>query len=121
MTDKWIKDTGLIFSLVFLIFGYLKGSKDLLLLAGVFLSVSIFAPQMMYPVALSWQKLAELLGLVVPKIFFGVVFFAIILPIGSLRRFLKGDMLFISKWREAKTVFIERNHRFVKQDIEQPY
>lgn len=121
MTDKWIKDTGLIFSLVFLFLGYTKDSKDLLILAGIFLVAATFFPAVMYPVALLWQKIAELLGLIVPKIFFGLVFFAIILPIGALRRFLKGDRLFISKWREAKTVFIERNHRFIKEDIEQPY
>ncbi|MBI2120769.1 MAG: hypothetical protein HYT94_04065 [Parcubacteria group bacterium] len=121
MTDKWIKDTGLVFALVFLVLGYVKESQDLLVVSGVLLFISIFIPQAIYPVALLWQKIAELLGLIVPKIFFGIVFFAIILPIGFLRRFLKGDMLFILKWREAETVFKERNHLFVKQDVEQPY
>lgn len=121
MTDKWIKDTGTVFALIFLILGYAKESKNLLIVSGIFLLALIFAPQTISPFAFLWQKAAELLGYVVPKIFFGFVFFLIILPIGALRRFIKGDMLFISKWRDAKTVFIERRHLFTKQDIEQPY
>lgn len=121
MTDKWINDTGLVFALLFLILGYGKGNKNFLIISGAFLLAVILAPRLLYSIAFVWLKLAELLGLVVPKIFFGLVFFAIILPVGVVRRLTKGDELFISNWRESKTVFRERNYVFIKQDIEQPY
>lgn len=121
MTEKWIKDTGLVLALVFLVLGYIQESKDLLVVSGIFLVAVMFASNLLLPFAFVWQKIAEILGAVIPKIFFGAVFFAIILPVGVLRRFLKGDMLFISKWRETRTVFKERNHRFMRQDMEVPY
>lgn len=121
MTDKWINDTGLVFAFFFLILGYGKGNKNFLIISGVFLLALIFLPSALYSIAFVWQKLTELLGLVVPKIFFGLVFFVIILPVGVLRRFLKGDALLITTWREAHTVFIKRNHLFIKHDIETPY
>jgi hypothetical protein len=121
MNEKWIQDTGLVFALFFLILGYAKDDKNLLVISGIFLAVSLFIPIVMYPIAFLWLKFTELLRLIIPKIFFGFVFFVIILPMGVFRRVTKGDTLFLSKWREAKTVFINRNHLFNKQDLENPY
>ncbi|MCK5059903.1 MAG: hypothetical protein KAR00_02025 [Candidatus Pacebacteria bacterium] len=120
MTEKWIRDTGLVFSLVFLVVGF-NGNQALLMISGVLLAVTMFIPKTLYPLAFVWLKLVELLNLVVPKFFFGVVFFVIILPIGVSRRFLKGDTLLISNWREMSTSFVERNHLFSRQDLETIY
>jgi hypothetical protein len=121
MNEKWIKDTGFVFALFFLILGYAKDNKEFLVISGIFLAVSLFVPIVIYPVAYLWQKCAELLGMIIPKIFFGLVFFVIILPMGIFRRITKGDTLFVSNWRNSKTVFINRNHLFNKQDLENPY
>lgn len=121
MTDKWIKDTGLVVALVFLVSGYLKTSDGMLVVSGAFLFVGILFPQLLYPIAFAWLKFSELLNLIVPKIFFGIVFFLIIFPIGLFRRFLSKDAMCILGWQKVKTSFLERNHRFIKQDIETPY
>lgn len=120
MTDKWIKDTGLVLALMFLVAGLTYGKK-FLVISMLFVLVSMLVPKALYPLAFAWFKFAGALNLVVPKIFFSVIFFMIILPIGILCRVTKGDMLLIAGWREAKTSFVERNNTFSKKDIETPY
>lgn len=120
MNDKWIRDTGLVFSLIFLIAGF-KGNPGFLFISGFFLLATMFTPGILHPVAFVWLKLVELLNLVVPKVFFGAVFFFIIFPVGVIRRLAKGDTLLILDWREVSTSFTERNHLFSKTDLETIY
>lgn len=120
MTDKWIKDTGLVLVLFFLVLG-LKGNRTFLLISIVLLIVSIIVPKTFYPLSYVWLKIAEGLNFVIPKIFFSIVFFVIIFPIGTLRHLIKHDIMFINSWRETKTIFGERNHRLVREDLEMPY
>lgn len=120
MTEKWIKDTGLIFTLIFIVLG-LGGNKTFLIISIALLLTCILVPKLLYPLAFLWFKLVELLNLIVPKIFFGLVFLIVIVPIGLCLRMIKGDRLLISTWRNAKTTFVERNHLFSKGDLEAPY
>ena len=120
MTDKWIKDTGLVSSLIFLVLGFKYGG-EFFVVSAILLLVSILAPKLLYPLAFIWLKFANLLNLVVPKIFLGTVFFIIIFPIGIFRRITKGDTLLVSNWRKVKTAFMNRNHLFSKQDLETLY
>ncbi|MDP2705029.1 MAG: hypothetical protein U1D31_01180 [Patescibacteria group bacterium] len=120
MTEKWIADTGLITVLFSLILGF-KYDERFFSAAIVLLVLVILVPKVFYPFAWVWLKLVEILGLIVPKIFFAAVFFVIIFPIGTIRRVLKGDTLLISTWRTAATSFSDRGHMFTKQDIETIY
>jgi hypothetical protein len=120
MTAKWIKDTGLVMALVCLILGF-KGDKVFLYISGILLLISIIAPVVLYPIGYIWLKLVHILNLIVPKIFFGSVFFLVISPIGFIRRFAKRDNLFIYSWKKVPTSFIDRNHKFSRLDLETPY
>jgi len=120
MTEKWIKDTGLVLVLFFVFLGF-NGNKEFLFVSIILLVAAIFVPKILYPIAYVWKKLVVLLGFIVPKIFFSLVFFIIIFPIGFIRKLIKGDMLIISGWREVKTAFINRDHCFSKRDLEVPY
>lgn len=120
MTDAWIKDTGLVLALISLVLG-MKYGKGFFVVSMLLLLVSMLVPMALYPLAFLWLKLVELLNLIVPKIFFGMVFFVIVFPIGVFRRIAKGDSLCIVSWREVKTAFTDRNHVFLKKDLEAPY
>ena len=120
MTEKWIADTGLITVLFSLILGF-KYDEKFFSLAVILLILLILIPKVFYPLAVVWLKVVEVLSLVVPKIFFAIVFFIIILPMGVIRRLIKGDTLLILNWRTAKTSFSDRNHHFSKQDLETIY
>lgn len=120
MTDKWITDTAQVFVLFCLILGF-SYDERFFGIAVALLVIAILVPRMFYPLAFMWLKVVEVLGLIVPKIFFAVVFFVVILPIGKIRSLVKGDTLLISDWRNAKTSFSDRNHLFLKEDIETIY
>lgn len=120
MSDKWIRDTGLVLALLSLILGF-KYGREFFLASAMLLSITLLVPRVLYPVAFLWLKLADLLNLIVPKIFFGLVFFLIVTPVGFLRRVIKGDTLLILGWRQAETAFTDRNHRFSKNDLEALY
>lgn len=120
MTDEWKKDTGLVLTLLFLVSG-LKYGKGFLILSILLLVLSLLVPIVFYPFAFVWLKVSKVFNLIIPKVFFGLVFFVIIVPLGLFRRVTKGDTLLIANWREAKTAFVERNHLFSRQDLEMLY
>ncbi|MEK7607804.1 MAG: hypothetical protein AAB484_02715 [Patescibacteria group bacterium] len=120
MTDKWIKDTGLVLALLFLILGF-SGSRKFLVISILFIVLSTLIPKTLYPVAYVWLKLVKVLNMIVPKIFFSLVFFVVVLPIGFLHRLVNNDTMLISSWEGSVTAFIDRNYKFLKQDLEVPY
>ncbi|MFA6095224.1 MAG: SxtJ family membrane protein, partial [Candidatus Paceibacterota bacterium] len=111
MTEKWIKDTGLVLSFLLVLLG-LNGGRGFLFAALAALLVTALAPRVLYPFAYLWLKLTHVLAFIVPKAFFGLVFFVVVLPVGSVRKLLKGDSMLIVKWKEAKTAFVDRNHQY---------
>ena len=120
MSEKWIRDTGLVFSLLFLIIGA-GGNKAFLWLSGFFLLALLFYPNALKPFAFLWLKFAEIFGGFMNKVFFGVVFFIIITPIAYLRRALKGDERFLSRTSKNSTAFVDRGQIIGPMDMERPY
>ncbi|HEY4500586.1 MAG TPA: SxtJ family membrane protein [Candidatus Paceibacterota bacterium] len=115
MTEKWIKDSGLILSLTLLFFGY-GGNEIFLFLSAISLIILLFTPKILYPIAYLWLKLTQLLALIVPKIFFSLVFLLIITPVGLIRKLIGKDALLLRD--DYQTAFFDRNHLFVKKDLE---
>lgn len=115
-----MRDTGLIMALLFLVLGF-GGDRLFLTIAFIFLLATLISPRLIHPVAYLWLQLVHVLNLIVPKIFFGLVFFVIILPVGFVRRIFFGDSMLISGWRRAKTAFVNRDHLYSRQDLEMPY
>jgi hypothetical protein len=67
-----------------------------------------------------WIRLAEGLGWVSSKVILSVVFFCILLPIAMIRRLFKGDTLHLKK-ENLKTLFETRDHKYVPEDLENPF
>ncbi len=118
MSEKWIRDTGLVGALVLLFLG-IKYNPGFLVASFVFLLVTLLVPKALYPVAYLWLMLTKVLAAIVPKIFFGLVFFVVIVPVGIIRRILGKDRV-IRKGGEESVFFI-RNHKYVKADLETPF
>lgn len=67
-----------------------------------------------------WMKLAYLLGLIVPNILLGVVFYLFLFPISVLSRLLgKKDPLNLKN--RNKSMFINSEKRFNKRSLENPW
>ena len=120
MTEKWIRDTGLVFASLFLILGF-NGNQVFLGLSIFFLLSLLFYPNALVPVAFLWKKIAEVLGFVMNKVFFGVVFFGVITPIAYIRRIFYGDERRLSHTNKDSTAFVDCGGIVKGMDIEKPY
>jgi hypothetical protein len=120
MSDKWVRDTGLVFALLFLIVGW-GGNRIFLGLCALILVCVLFVPSALKPLAWVWQKIAEILGSVMNKIFFGLVFFIFIVPVGLLKRIAGGDLRDLVKVPSRESAFVPARGLSAKSFFEKPY
>ncbi|MEO1052120.1 MAG: SxtJ family membrane protein [Bacteroidota bacterium] len=63
-----------------------------------------------------WFKLAEILGYIPSKVLLSLVFFLFLFPLAWLsRRFSKNPLQLKN---DSDSVFVERNHTYTKEDLE---
>ncbi len=120
MSDKWVRDTGLVFALLFLVIGF-KGHTWALVVSGLFLLSLLFVPSLLRPLAKLWLLLTEVLAKVMNKVFFGIVFFAVVVPIGYAKRLSGGDMRDHTRNASRTTAFVGEKRLFTKQVFEKPF
>ncbi len=121
MSEKWVRDTGLVFALVALLFAY-KGFTLGIPGAALLLLAVMFFPKALWPLAWTWEKVAHGLGFVMQRVFFGIVFFAIITPVGLIRRLFVRDPLMIAGIADRTTAFMAHEGGIVrKEDLEKPF
>lgn len=128
MTEKWVRDTGLMCTLLCLILGA-YGNVFFLWLCAVCLLVLMFYPSAFKPIAFLWQKVADVLGMIMNKVLFGAIFFVVVTPIGYLRRRLIEDQRYEfgecfdtrSRGNKNSTAFVTRDQIIGAMDMERPY
>jgi hypothetical protein len=122
ITKDQSRDTGMAMVLLFLIVFTTRKREGWLFVAMALHVLNMIVPQMYRPVAVLWLGLSDLLGAVVPKVLLGILFFAVVTPIGLLRRMLGKDALKLRVFKNGEgSVMVQRNHIFVGQDLEKPY
>ncbi len=67
-----------------------------------------------------WMKMAAILGWVNNRIILGVVFFAIIFPIGAVIKVFGRDPM-KRKWDQSATTYREPNQRSQRSSLERPF
>lgn len=120
--DAWVRDTGLLGSLVLLVLG---GTIHTIFLwgAGFILLVLMSAPKLLWPIAWGWRALTLVLGFVMNRVFFGVVFLGIITPVGLIKRIFDRDPLCLSFAiaKSRTSAFVTRSGRVSARDFDRPY
>jgi len=116
------KDSGLALVLICLI-GYLIWRPSLLLiLAVIFLVIAMTYPLLFQPFARVWFALSIFLGTIVSKVILAILFYAMVLPVGLVRRAMGKDSMQLKTWKQGEeSVFRKREHVFEKGDLEHPY
>ena len=105
---------GLVFFVVFLLVSAwpLFSEQSLriwaLVVSLIFLISGIFNSKLLTPLNLVWTKFGELLGKIISPIVMGIVYFAIITPMGIFMRLIKKDLL--------KTKFSNNNSYWIKRE-----
>lgn len=122
ITKDQSRDTGMAIVLLLLLI-FLYGRRFDLLAAAVAVHVlTMTVPGVFKPAAVVWFGLSHLLGTIMSRILLSVVFYAIVTPVGLLRRMAGKDSLKIRAFKAgAGSVMLERNHVFTPADIEKPY
>jgi hypothetical protein len=116
------RDTGMAMVLLLLILQVSLKRRGFVLGALALHVLNMTAPQAYRPIAVIWLGLSELLGTAVSKILLSIVFFAIVTPVGILRRLAGKDSLKLRAFKAGdESVMLERNHTFTGSDIEKPY
>lgn len=120
MSDAWVRDTGIVFALVFLVFAW-AGNRTALIVSALFLLCVLFAPVLLTPLAKLWLMLSVVLGKIVNPVFFGLVFFLIIAPIGYVRRVTLGDARDLQKDEARTSAFVGEKRLFTKELFTKPF
>jgi len=116
------KDTGLAVVLILLIIEYAKRPNWLILSTMAVLVLVMTLPGIFKPLAKVWFGFSHILGTFVSKVILSVVFFLIVTPVGLLRKSFGADPMKTRLWKKGdESVLADRNHLYVKEDIEKPY
>lgn len=100
---------------------FIPTPKVLLMMAGVLVS-GMVVPKLYTPVAFVWFGFSNLLGGVVSKLLMGLLFFAVVTPMGLVRRCLGKDAMRLKGWKKSdESVFVVRDYQYSAKDLEHPY
>ena len=100
ITRKQLRSFGLLVGGIFAVIGFwpllLRGAGYRLW--ALALALLLIAPALIYPPALKpfhkvWMKLGHVLGWINTRIILGVIFFAVVTPIGMIRRMFRKDSM----------------------------
>ena len=122
ITKHESRDTGMAMVLLLLIL-YVVLKRQYFVFAAMALHVvNMTLPRIFRPIAVVWLGLSHLLGTVASKILLSIAFFAVVTPIGILRRLAGKDSLKLRAFKASdESVMLERSHTFAASDIEWPY
>lgn len=116
------RDTGLALVLILLIIEYIKRPGWLIIAAMAALVMTMTWPAVFRPLARVWFWFSHFLGTIVSRIILSLVFFLIVTPVGLIRKAFGADPMKCKQWKKGEgSVLTERNHLYVKKDIEKPY
>ncbi len=121
-TPEQAKDTGMAMVLICLLLGYFGKFPKFLPASIVLLFITMAWPKAFKPLAGLWFGFSHLLGQVVSKVVLTLIFFAVVTPIGLIRRWIGADSLKLKKWKRGKeSVFVVRQGVIHDNDLRNPY
>lgn len=116
------RDSGLALVLISLILALTVSPHGFLVAGIVLLVVAMTAPVVFRPFAKIWFGFSHALGTVVSRILLTVLFYAMVTPVGLVRRVLGKDAMQLKLWKKDRSsVFSNRDHLFKRQDLNHPY
>jgi len=122
ITKDQSRDTGMAMVLLLLILAIRGRFAAYLYIAIALQVVNMVLPQIFRPVAVLWLGLADLLGVIMPKVLLSIVFFLVVMPVAILRRLAGKDSLKLRAFKASKgSIMLERNHKFSATDLERPF
>ncbi len=121
-TQKENIESGLALVAILLITSLVAGSMFTVKISVGLVFLLLIAPIVFYPFTFIWLNLSTILGKASSFVFLTVIFLLVVTPVGLFRRLLGKDRLRLSQFKKStSSVFEERNHRFIKDDMRYPF
>jgi uncharacterized membrane protein YgaE (UPF0421/DUF939 family) len=122
LTVSQLYGSGLALILIFLLL-YLFGDNPLFLHISVVLIILLMVwPAPFKYFGLFWFAFGETLGFVVSRIILSLIFILIVIPVGLLKRkSIRNNMNLNDFAKSTDSVFKERNHTFLPNDLIKPF
>jgi len=115
-------DSGMALVLILLICYAVFAIRPLLIAAIAVLVLDMTVPVIFLPFAKLWFGFSRILGSLMSKLLLGVVFFAVVTPMGLFRRLLGRDTLRLGQFKKGTvSVFETRDHEYTAADLDKPF
>lgn len=115
------KETCLVISTGFMALGLIYKS-DVLFYIALSVGISgILIPPFAKAITWFWFKLADLLGAVMPKIFLSILYYLFLTPLALLFRLFNKDPLNLKRKSHSNSIWEERNYKYQKDDLSNPW
>ena len=116
------RDTGLAMCMLLLLLSYFGKYFQLIPVAILLLFLSMAWPDVFAPLSKWWFKLSSGISAIMSRVIITLLFFAIVTPVGFLRRLFGADPMQFKKWKKGKgSVLWVRDKTIEAKDLEQPY
>jgi uncharacterized Tic20 family protein len=121
MTKKENVDFGITLTLILLIISWWFG-KQLIGASIICLLICLLAPRLYTPFSKIWFGLAKGLEWLMSKAILFLIFFLVVTPVALIRRLLGKDSLHLRSFaKHNRNVWMERLHRYTKNDLEKQF
>jgi len=121
-TSKDNTGAGMALVLIMLLLGIFTQVELFFTLAAILLVINMLNSKAFYPFAILWYSLSNFLGRIVSSILLTAVYFIVLMPVAMIQKLAGKDKLKIKQFKKSsESVFITRNHLYVKSDLENPY
>lgn len=118
MSIKKELDTLSILSLFFMVLASLTRHFIYIYVAMGLLIIALFIRPLAKKITQGWLAFSELLGIFNSRIILTIIFYLCLTPLALVFRFYNKNALFIASSKNETSNFLERNHVFVKEDLE---
>lgn len=81
--------------------------------------IGLFSPFLSRYISWVWMKLAEILGMIMPKVILGILFYLVLFPISLLSKLSIKDRLKMS--RKYPSYYADREFTFDRKSFEHPW
>jgi hypothetical protein len=115
-------DSGLALLLMLLLIGLIWHLTLAFKFSVVCVLIIMIKPLLFYPFTFIWLNISDLLGKIFSKIFLVIIYFFFVVPVAGIRRIMGKDTLKLRQFKKSsQSAFFERNHKFKREDILNPF
>ncbi len=112
-------ETCLVISTGMILLWFIYGNALFLQIAFALGIIGLFVNPIANWVTWIWYKIADVLGMIVPKILLSLIFFVFLFPVAAIYRLFNSDNLQLKKKETGSSYWIQRDHHYVGKDLEQ--